>query len=259
VSALSDDPDSWPSRGNLFVDGFTYERIASGPTDAMSRLNWLDRQQTFKPQPYRQLAKALRELGDDNGQREVLVEMERRARTGELTSPFLRWTIGYGYHPLWALGWLGGLGVLGWIIFRRARLGIVPTDDNAYNAFKENASNPPAHYVRFSPAVYSLENSLPLVKLGQADRWQPDPNPPNPAPADPNWIIHLVELTASWKPRRGLNWPKSIVQRCLGVIAYISRETKSPVFLRRFLWFQILLGWILATLFAAGLAGLVHQ
>jgi hypothetical protein len=26
-------------------------------------------------------------------------------------------------------------------------------------------------------SVYSLENSFPLVKLGQIDRWQPDPSP----------------------------------------------------------------------------------
>jgi hypothetical protein len=33
----------------------------------------------------------------------------------------------------------------------------------------------------------------------------------------------------------------------------------SPRFVRVFLWFQILLGWLLATLFAAGIAGLVHS
>ena len=33
----------------------------------------------------------------------------------------------------------------------------------------------PPHYSNFSAPIYSLENTFPLVKLGQADKWQPDP------------------------------------------------------------------------------------
>jgi hypothetical protein len=36
----------------------------------------------------------------------------------------------------------------------------------------------PPHYPRFQPLMFSLETTFPLVKLGQADKWQPDPAAP---------------------------------------------------------------------------------
>lgn len=230
VGALVDDVESWPTPGNLHLDGFVYQRISGGPRDAQSRLKWLERVDSFTPQPYRQLAKVLRDEGDEDGARKVLVEMERRQRAAGPWSWLLRWTIGYGYYPWRALGGLMLLSGLGWIIFRRAHLAgaMTPTDEEAYRSYKEKGS-PPPHYPRFSPLVYSLENSLPLVKLGQADRWQPDPNPQSSA-------------------RNGGKW-----------MARLNRLITSPVFLRWFLWVLILLGWILATLFVAGVTGIVRK
>ena len=36
---------------------------------------------------------------------------------------------------------------------------------------------PLRHYEPLSPVAFSIENSLPLVKLGQIDYWGPDPSP----------------------------------------------------------------------------------
>jgi len=260
VGALFDDPQSWPSQGNLFLNGFVYERISAGPTDAVSRINWLARQKVQEPQPFRRLAQVLKELGDEDGARRVLVEMERRRRAEEWSSPILRLTTGYGYHPLWALWWLGGLSLLGWIIFRRGQLAktITPTDEVAYQS-QETHGHPPPHYPRFSPMIYSLENSLPLVKLGQADRWQPDPNSRTTVLPLEKWLSDLIHRSRSWVVPTGLQWIRAFVELCLKGMSYISRATRSPVFLRWFLWAQILLGWILATLFAAGITGIVQK
>jgi hypothetical protein len=248
--ALYDDSPSWPSNGNLRVDGFVYLAIGQNPATARNRLGWLARLNQFSPQPYRQLAKALRDSGDEDDALEILVEMERQKRLGHFyarpASAALRWTIGYGYHPLWAFWELIGLAGLGWIIYRRAHLAraITPTDKDAYEWYKHNDA-PPAHYARFSPLVFSLENSLPLVKLGQADRWQPAPDPQ----------ISVVHQTI--RSRLDRFWhlmtsPRSLWQ-------FLATTTKSPVFLRRFLWIQIILGWILATLFAAGVTGIIRN
>ena len=51
-----------------------------------------------------------------------------------------------------------------------------PTDKDAYVYFTVE-HRLPDHYERFHATIYSLENSFPLVKLGQVDRWQPDPSP----------------------------------------------------------------------------------
>jgi hypothetical protein len=41
--------------------------------------------------------------------------------------------------------------------------------------------------------------------------------------------------------------------------AWIAAKTTAPRFVMCFLWIQILLGWLLATLFVAGVTGIVHK
>ncbi|RYG90354.1 hypothetical protein EU803_14090 [Loktanella sp. IMCC34160] len=81
VSNLVDDLESWPvdrenrpDGGNLILDGFTYDRIV-GPLGAAERIAWL-RNGTkwdgeFYPQPYRQLARVLWNMGHDRAARQV--------------------------------------------------------------------------------------------------------------------------------------------------------------------------------------------
>jgi hypothetical protein len=266
VDALVDDPESWPKPGRLELDGFVYRRFSgNAPTDAKSRLNWLSRQEPLKPQPYRQLATVLRNEGDDVGARHVLFEMESRRRDHEDRKPIsrphaviakllavkslhrilnpvirsyrpfwswtLRKTIGYGYHPVWALWWLLGLTLLGSTFYLGGySIGsMVPTDKIAYCAFKQDRQLLPRYYEHFHASMYSLENSFPLVKLGQVDHWQPDPSPQH-------FAVRI------WR------WPSSFA-------VWIS----IAAFLRWFRWFQILLGWVLATLFVAGVTGIVRR
>ena len=201
VGSIIDDEKSWPKPGNLFLDGFAYGRFSGDetPNDASTRLKWLKLQDKFFPQPYRQLAKALREMGDEDGAVTVLQEMERLLREqndrtwlarGE--SGLLRWTIGYGYHPLWAFWESVGLSALGWVLYRRSYLAgnIVPKEEGACECFKRDGQ-PPDHYTRFAPLVYAVENSLPLVKLGQQDTWRPEPNTENPPSRQKKWPTSL--------------------------------------------------------------------
>jgi len=265
---------NWPTQGNLFLDGFVYGRVADGPRATEVMLKWLRLQpeEVFRQQPYLQLAKVLREAGDDDGERQVLVAMEdHRWRFDHpwlypLGLP-LKLTAGYGYRPLWAFWEILGLSALGWIIYRRSYLAgkMVPTDKDAYVSFKQDG-RPPAHYIRFYPLVYSVENSLPLVKLGQADKWQPDPD---------KGLPHQTTLPPDSpdSPETPNTQPKPLFRRFNGFLVFfglqknareqrrarLSRLEMSPTFLRWFLWFQILLGWLLATLFLAGVTGLIRK
>ncbi len=85
VGDLVDDLDCWPGGADqLILDGFTYDRLAgAAPTDAARRLPWLECgsvwEGAFRPQPYQQLAKVLREMGHRADSTAVLISAQRVA------------------------------------------------------------------------------------------------------------------------------------------------------------------------------------
>jgi len=141
VGRLVDDADSWGERLNL--NGFVYDSIGGGAsTDAATRLAWLDKQNNayaglnenggdFRPQPWRQLAKVLREMGHAEDARQVAIAFEHRLREANLIGQtpkhwgkFRSWVYrkvsraghwlfgvltGYGYRPLRLLSWMFGV------------------------------------------------------------------------------------------------------------------------------------------------------
>jgi hypothetical protein len=82
VGDLVDDTASWPAgEDQLYLNGFTYDRIADGPETFAGRKDWLARGSRFKgdfhPQPYTQFARVLRAAGHEAEARLVLRERER--------------------------------------------------------------------------------------------------------------------------------------------------------------------------------------
>ena len=236
AGAIWDDEASWPAPGNLDVNGFVYGDIAGGPSDGTSRLRWLSLQtQEYRPQPFRQLAKVLSEMGRDDGAIQVRIAKEiAQRRFGHESLPQRAWsvmmqiTIGFGYVPLRALWWIAGFVGLGTILFGwgyRMRV-ITPTEEAAYREFVASGEAPP-HYPVFNPLVYSLENFLPVVELHQDKYWRPNPR-------------HRVtgRATRAGEPREASSMPSRL--------------------LRWYLWVHILAGWTITPLLFAGLSGLVR-
>jgi hypothetical protein len=236
AGAIWDDEASWPAAGNLNINGFVYTDIAGGPSDGTSRLRWLSLQAPeYRPQPFRQLAKVLSEMGRDDGAIQVRIAKEiAQRRFGHESLAQRAWsvmmqvTIGFGYVPLRALWWIAGFVGIGTILFGwgyRMRI-ITPTEEAAYREFVASGEAPP-HYPVFNPLVYSLENFLPVVELHQDKYWRPNPR-------------HLVtgRATRSGEPRD----PSSVPSRLL----------------RYYLWLHILAGWTITPLLFAGLSGLVR-
>jgi hypothetical protein len=169
---LFDDETSWPLKDHLKLDGFVYSQIYGGTKDVEKRVDWVRRQgkDNFATQPYEHLAKVLRDEGDDEGARRVLIAMEDDRRSDEtgfgrrLWSRVLWATIGYGYDTWRALWFIAALVVVGWAIFLWGgkRKWIRSTEDH------------PEHYEPFNPFIYSLETLLPLVDLYQAKHWVPN-------------------------------------------------------------------------------------
>jgi hypothetical protein len=105
---------------------------------------------------------------------------------------------------------------------------MVPSEKEAYGTFK-NGHQPPAYYGTFHASIYSFENSFQIVRLGQADRWQPEPN------------------------------MQSFAHQSEDGLARFFRHIISSQFLVRFRWFQIIFGWFFTTLALAGVTGLVRK
>lgn len=112
VGTLVDDTSCWNAGGHV-LDGFTYDRIV-GPMNADSRITWLRSQrpkfltEDFRPQPWEQLAKVLRDMGHLHEARAVAIAKQKAMRRA-------------GVHGLPALrnpfgrkeGWRGNLKAAG--------------------------------------------------------------------------------------------------------------------------------------------------
>jgi hypothetical protein len=195
---FTDDKGNWPPPGHLRLDGFTYDSVSGDGWDAETRKGWLNRDATLTTQPYRQLAKVFRESGQEEQRQQVLIAMEARlsASMDGLASHLFRAYIGYGYKTSRAdiagLAALSGLGAL--LYWRSYRMGkMVPTDEEAARAFKSGGLLPD-HYPHFQPVVFSIENTFPLVKLGQVDKWQPAQPPHGPVI---RWVV-WAQVLLGW-------------------------------------------------------------
>ncbi len=88
MGTLVDDKGCWES-GDHLLDGLHYDRII-GPMDARSRIAWLNSQRgdqlsadDFKPQPWEQLAKVLREMGHTGAAAEVAIAKQEAMRKAD--------------------------------------------------------------------------------------------------------------------------------------------------------------------------------
>ena len=218
-------------------DGFVYSRFAEGPASASSREFWLARLPTtgrgtdFASQPYEQLAKVLRESGDDRGAKSVLITMENERWRQEDYGlarrcwDFVLWlTIGYGYDTWRALWFAAAFVTIGSLLFFWGRQADAITLVDKQNEYAR----------RFNPFIYSLESFLPLVDLQQSRFWTPNASP------------HLG-------PKVLLSPFKSLTE---------SPHQFGPNFgryLRWYLWLHVLAGWFFTSMIIAGVTGLVRK
>jgi len=101
AGVLQGEPAAWPKPGKLLLDTFSFERLTAGHRDPCRHLRWLRLQfsptqnNSFSPQPYRQLAKVLGEQGEEATAQEILVGLEDdRRKYGSLTRAQRIW-VGY--------------------------------------------------------------------------------------------------------------------------------------------------------------------
>lgn len=241
IGTLRDEEKSWPTKNRLFLHGLVYDEIHNkAPRKAESRIDWLQRQGSFWPQPYEQLTAVFRKSGEDAKVKKILIAKNKdKARLSQLTLPEKIWycclgpIIGYGYSPLNALQWILVPIVLGWVFYGIGyNKGLItPSKESAFvesdtkivipGDDKRNLSDV---YPRFNVWVYSIDVFVPLIDLHQASYWLPNMN--NKAELS---ILNIFHLPIS------------------GSILHC------------FFWLQIIVGWVLSTLLVVGATGLVRK
>lgn len=164
VQNLVTEAACWPGPGLIDLSDFTYESLRpTGPFPLEARLEWLaSATPEYNPEPYEQLATALRADGLDDDAREVLLAKQRRRReTLPLASRLWGYaqdiTVAYGYRPGRAAVWMVVLWALGSVCFA-----LYPPPEIKHG----EAPN-------WNPALYSLDLLLPVVDLGQGGAWKP--------------------------------------------------------------------------------------
>ncbi|MET9322208.1 membrane-associated oxidoreductase [Streptomyces sp. NPDC003038] len=153
-------PETWPDR--IRIDGLTYRTLAPH-LPAEERLPVLEREESgYLPYAYEQLAAAYRTAGDEAAARTVqLAKLRRHRRTlprhTRLWGLLQDTTVGYGFRPLRAAGWLAALLLTGTIAFR------------IHPPRPLKAGEAPD----FNPLFYTLDLMLPIIGFGQEQAYAP--------------------------------------------------------------------------------------
>lgn len=162
IGQLNLSPEKLPDQVRLLDLTYTF---LTPHAPAESRLPMLDRDDSFTPfdpHAYEQLTAAYRRTGDDTSARLVQLAKQRRHRRtlpwyGRLWGHVQDTTVGYGFRPLRAGGWLLSLLAIGSITF----------------ALHHPAPLKPAESPDFNPVFYTLDLLLPVISFGQEGAFKP--------------------------------------------------------------------------------------
>jgi hypothetical protein len=229
VGFLKDEVESWPESGNLVLNGFKYKGL-EGDVSTSQRIRWLGLQDSYRSQPYRQLAAILNERGDETDARDVLIAGEearyahgRLGLVGAAWNRLIKYTIGFGYLPRRALYWMVALTLAGSLVFGVAnRLALMLPADPAVlrDATYRKTGALPYGYLRFRAFIYAVDVALPIIDFGQEKTWRPN-------------SAATCQILGRTRP-------------CGDLVQF-------------YLWLHIALGWVFTTLGVAGLSGLIRR
>jgi hypothetical protein len=311
ANQVVDNPDFWPGGAEgapidetdtggkptgrkltavIALDGFTYDRFSGGsPTDAATRLRWLQRQPEdhritdFRPQPYEQLVKVLREMGHEYDARKVAKarqDAERvarwhrnwpqkplRALGAQAERFFLGVLAGYGYGSKRLIAMLLGLWLAGGVVYDAAeRQGLMaPSNPIVFNDPKLRAACGgegkrwtacpalPKEHTAFGAWFYSADVVTPIISFGLERDWAPIYSPPCAVDAQ-KCSAALPEGSVVEPYGSAWGWMLDALP------ARLRPWLPQPhALLWLVYWLQIVLGWGLSALLVAVLSGVMKK
>ncbi|MFD7276726.1 membrane-associated oxidoreductase [Streptomyces sp. NPDC059862] len=176
IEVLFLEPEMLPDR--VLLNSLTYTSLTPHEP-AERRLPMLERDgDGYVPHAYEQLTAAYQRIGDDHAARLVQLAKQRRHRGtlpwyGRLWGHVQDATVGYGFRPLRAAGWLLSLLAVGSVAFALHRPQPLKADEA-----------PP-----FNPVFYTLDLLLPVISFGQEPAF---------APKDGYQVLAYVLVLTGW-------------------------------------------------------------
>lgn len=206
LGILSDNRKFWNQiyLKHIILNGCTYTHIDGGSHNVKDRKQWLTKMPKFEPQPYKQLAKVLRDMGHISDANEIMIEYHDK-RSKEFKSGlkksffwFYRSFSDYGYSPSKVVKWMFWVWLVCSIVYwHAANTGVFAPSNPivfqnvgyAYNCspkevgfrdiiYKEENgsknwyySSLKGEYTTFQPFLYSLDVILPVVDLYMEKDW----------------------------------------------------------------------------------------
>jgi len=287
VGVYIDDAASMTLIKPIRLDGIRFTRFgAYSPRNGGERARWIKKADggRFVPEPYETVACALDRMGHEDDAREVRIALERARHRHEYTEGLesaagwrdhayiharyrckflVRWLLEYGYDKWRPARYMALLAALGTVVFwggYGAGL-MAPASDQVLTwgsystAARERrdeitrpiknddvpppvATSPrvegllPPDYPIFNSLAYSLHTLLPVVDLRQQEYWLPA--------SERGCVVRPSKLIGN---RNGWSFEWSW----------------AGWWLRGYMWFQTLAGWVLALFLIAGLTGLVKH
>ncbi|MEU0174147.1 membrane-associated oxidoreductase [Streptomyces massasporeus] len=168
------EPEAVP--GEVLLNSLVYTSLTPHEP-AERRLAMLERDgEGYVPHAYEQLTAAYRRIGDDPAARLVQLAKQRRRRGtlpwyGRLWGHVQDATVGYGFRPLRAAGWLVSLLAVGSLAYALHHPAPLKADEAP----------------QFNPVFYTLDLLLPVISFGQEAAF---------APTDGyQWLSYTLVLT----------------------------------------------------------------
>ena len=219
VDTFCDEVSNWTgARGRLELDGFTFNRL-KGSGQANARIDWLclqppsDLGNEFRPQPWEQLASALRAMGHPEEARDIAIAKHEKMReAGRYVGGSRKWDwiygtlAGYGYRPWLLLNWVLAV----WLVCTLAYWAAVNPQwfgSRAHLLAPVNAAAAPADaeanvpYREFFAPAYSAEVLLPVINLGSKAEWKPVVSAHDGSPLLWGWALRFLywfEIAFGW-------------------------------------------------------------
>jgi hypothetical protein len=254
---------------SLQLDGLAYDRFGGDTRlSARARIAFLALQSDrnlgveFKPQPWNQMTKVLRDMGHDKEAITVAIEkQERLRRAGKINQfavPF-HWLfgllVGYGYRPMRVVGWMAAIWLICACFYQVAAIQGVfsPISARVLNDLRYERCWPqrggnwtdcgfaPLDHSSFNPWAYSLDVILPPLDLQQKKEWFPMVRKPS-GPVD-----------------HAINVRDDLSGQSKTVITTVGQPWAFGHLIRLLVWFENIAGWTGSLLLAATLTGLIKK